>query len=460
MTVHPGENVLVLGLGESGFAAARLARRYGAAVTVLDSGRSDVLRERTAALTNAGIGVVTEWLPANPPATPDLAVISPGIPHTSPLGRLAAQMSCPVISELELGYRHCACPILAVTGSNGKTTTVELLGHALRRAGFRVATSGNIGLPLCEAALTSHRLDLMVVEVSSFQLEQVDRFAPLAAAILNLTPDHLDRHGDMATYRDAKLRILRHLAEPRDAVLRVDLAADPAVQAALAGPPTTFAGTTEATSAWFVSAQGDLCWRPSPDQPARVLLPANRIRLPGRHNAENILAGMALAQRAGIDPERLAPHVASFSLGPHRLERVGVHRGIQFVNDSKATNPDALLQALATLTSGASRPNVLLLAGGLDKDVDFRGMAPAIKAHVRGVFLIGTSRQRLAKLWGGVVSCKVYASLDAAFDAATDEAVPGDIVLLSPGCASQDMFANYSERGRAFRDMVQRRFGA
>lgn len=451
------ERVLVLGLGGSGAAAARLARRRGAAVTVLDTADTQTVRERAADLTALGVRVLTGWAEAVPPETPDVAIISPGIPPGSLLGRLAGALACPVLSELEYGYRHCACPILAVTGSNGKTTTVELLGHALSRAGVRTATAGNIGLPLCEAAERSAGLDLLVVEVSSFQLEHVDRFAPLAAAILNITPDHIDRHGDMASYRAAKLRLLRHLAQPADAVLRADVAADPQVRAVLAGRPTVFSGTDDGSSDWFVSAQGDLCWRPETGAAARCVLPAEAVQLPGRHNRENLLAALALAQRAGVPPERLAPHFAGFALGPHRLETVATWRGIRFVNDSKATNPDALRQALETLGAQAPRPTILLLAGGLDKDADFSGLEDPLRATVKAVFLIGKSRRTLAKYWGGVVSCREYESLDAAFDAAVAEAVSGDTVLLSPGCASQDMFANYGARGQAFRDMVQRR---
>lgn len=454
-----GLKVLVLGLGESGLAAARLARLHGADVTVLDSGRQPAVQERATALRSAGIEAILEWSGDIYGPDPDLVIVSPGIPPAADLGRMAAGFSCPVISELEFGYRLCACPILAVTGTNGKTTTVELLGHCLRKAGLRVAVSGNVGLPLCEAARRSHALDLMVVEVSSFQLERADRFAPLAAAILNVTPDHLDRHGDMDSYLQTKLRIFRHLTHAGDAVVRADLAADPRVRGMLDGDPTVFSPVDDGVSPWFASAHGDVCCRAAGAEPARVLLPAEQVRLPGRHNLENILAVLALADRAGITPDRLAPHLSSFALGPHRLETVAVRGGIRFVNDSKATNPDALVCALETVTAGANRPNVLLLAGGLDKSVSFDGMAPVVGRHVKGVFLIGTSRRRLAKLWGDVVSCKLYASLSAAFDAAVDEAIPGDVVLLSPGCASQDMFANYSERGRAFRDLVQRRFG-
>jgi UDP-N-acetylmuramoylalanine--D-glutamate ligase len=454
-----GQDVLVLGLGESGLAAARLAHLHGARVTVLDSGRSPVVQERAAALRQAGVGVVLEGSGRAGGPAPDLAVISPGIPYTSALGELATRLTCPLISELELGYRLCACPILAVTGTNGKTTTVELLTHCLTKAGLRVQAAGNIGVPLCEAALGSQALDLMVVEVSSFQLEKADRFAPLAAAITNITPDHLDRHGDMATYVDTKARLLRHLADPADAILRSDLAADPRLRAALTGEPTTFSSSDDGVSAWYATGAGDICWRPVSGGPARVILPAARIPLPGRHNLENILTVLALAQRAGIDPAVLAPQVASFALGPHRLELVATHGGIRFINDSKATNPDALVRALEAVAAEAGRPSVLLLAGGLDKNVSFAGLEPVIARYVRGVFLVGTSRQRLAKLWGDVVSCGVYESLDDAFVAAVAKAIPGDVVLLSPGCASQDMFTNYGERGRAFRSMVQRRFG-
>ncbi|MBN2451718.1 MAG: UDP-N-acetylmuramoyl-L-alanine--D-glutamate ligase [Lentisphaeria bacterium] len=455
-----GQRVLVLGLGESGLAAARLARLHGAEVTVLDQAPAAALRARSEHLEGIGVEVRAEWNGAPPPFSPDLTILSPGIRPSSDLGILAASVPGPVIGELEFGFRHCACPILAVTGTNGKTTTVELLFHCLRKAGYRTAAAGNIGTPLCDAVRRSHLLDVLVVEVSSFQLESVERFAPLGAALLNLTPDHLDRHRTMEEYLAVKLRLFRHVSSARHAVLRADLGRDPRVMAALpAGAARTFSGTDDGASAYVVSASRMLCRREE-DGILTPLAAVSELRLRGRHNLENALAALALADAGGFDAERLAPHAVSFGVGPHRLETVAVCNGIRFVNDSKATNPDALCRALDVLATPAGPAHILLIAGGVDKGVSFAGLEETLRRCVKGVFLIGTCRERLAKLWNGALCCRQHASLEAALDAAIEEAVAGDVVLLSPGCASQDMFRDYADRGSRFRDLVGRRFGA
>ena len=450
--------IVVLGLGVSGYAAADLAAHHAAQVTVLDVGDSPALRERAAMLCERGVRVHLEWPSDAWDEGADLVIVSPGIPPESLLGHLAAGFDCPAISELEYGFRHCPCPILAVTGTNGKTTTVELLVHCLNRAGIRAMAAGNIGKPLCEAARRSSLLDFLVVEVSSFQLERVDRFAPLAAAVLNVSPDHQDRYSSFEEYARTKLRLLANVTRRNRIVLRESLAETEAVQRALPqddSQPVTFAAHESLFADYFLADDGVLCRRSAPAT-VRRLLPRTAIRLDGRHNVENVLAALALAQAAGIAPDELARHVATFAPAAHRLELVGVHRGVRFVNDSKATNPDALVQALAT-TAAAATGQILLIAGGLDKGLDFGSVAPLLAAHAKAVFLIGRCRERLAKQWFRVVSCKVFASLTAAVDAAADDACPGDTILLSPGCASQDMFTDYAERGREFCTLVKRR---
>lgn len=454
---------LVLGLGVSGFAAARLAAEQGGPVVSLDAGDSPGLRERAGALAAAGVDVRLGWTAAQwPEAAPRQAVISPGIAPASVLGRLAAALPCPVISELEFGFRHCACPVLAISGTNGKTTTTELLEHCLRTAGRRVLAAGNIGVALCEAARRSRELDWLAVEVSSFQLESGDRFAPAAAALLNITPDHLDRHGTMSRYAAAKGLLFRNLRRAGQAVLRRDLLDWPEIRAALprdGSRPILFSGDETAGADWFVRADGMLCRR-RPDGGATPLVSRQELQLKGRHNLENVLAASALCELAGLPAEAVRPGLTSFHPSPHRLQWVGVDaRGVTYINDSKATNPDALIRALDAVR-GEITGKIVLIAGGLDKKMDFAAVPPHLARQARAVFLIGASKERLAKAWNPVVYCKECDSLAAAVDAAAGMAQPGDAVLLSPACASMDMFVNYADRGNRFCELVKRRLSS
>ena len=451
--------ILVLGLGVSGYAAAELAVQCGAQVVVLDASSTPELQDRAGLLASRGVDVRLEWNDSVWDGHPDLAVISPGIHLHSTLGQLAMGLGCPVISELEYGFRHCSCPILAVTGTNGKTTTVELLVHCLRHARHNVLAAGNIGNPLCAAARRCASLDFLVVEVSSFQLERIERFAPLAAALLNITPDHMDRYTDFDEYLRTKLRILANMRTASRIVLRDDLLQTESVLAALpAGDssPVRFSASEDSVADFFLSAGGKICCRRSSS--IVELVPRSALRLKGRHNVENALAALALAEAAGVPCDDLAPHLVSFVPTPHRLELAAVHNGVQFINDSKSTNPDALRRALVTVGDECDG-RLLLIAGGDDKGLDFTSLADLLRQAVADVFLIGRSRQRLAQQWGGVVSCKMFMSLAAAVDAAVDSVRPGDTVLLSPGCSSKDMFADYAERGREFCTLVKRRTG-
>ncbi|MEI8078477.1 MAG: UDP-N-acetylmuramoyl-L-alanine--D-glutamate ligase [bacterium] len=451
---------LILGLGVSGVAAAQLAAALGDPVIGLDTGDSPGLRERTGTLAAAGVDVRLGWTAEQwPGSAPQQAVISPGIAPISLLGRLAAALPCPVISELEFGFRHCACPVLAISGTNGKTTTTELLEHCLRTAGQRVLAAGNIGVALCEAARRSHALDWLAVEVSSFQLESCDRFAPAAAALLNLTPDHLDRYGTMSHYAAAKGRLFRNLRRGDQAVLRCDLLDWPELRAALprdGSRPRLFSGDDTDGADWFVRADGMLCRR-RPDGGATPLVSRQELQLKGGHNLENVLAASALCELAGLSPAAIQPGLTSFQPSPHRLQWVGSDaRGVTYINDSKATNPDALIRALAAVR-GEITGKIVLIAGGLDKHMDFSTVPPHLARQARGVFLIGACKERLAKAWNPVIYCRECETLAVAVAAAAEMAQPGDAVLLSPACASMDMFVNYADRGNRFCELVKRR---
>lgn len=457
--MESSQHILVLGLGISGEAAADLALQLRAAVTVLDAADGPKQQERAESLRNRGVDVRLGWNQEKwTGAAPTLAVLSPGVPPASVLGRLSTSLTCPVIGELEFGFRHVACPVLAITGTNGKTTTTELLAACLKQAGKRVLAAGNIGVPLCEAARKSGQLDFLVVEVSSFQLETCERFAPLAAAVLNITPDHLDRYGGMGDYTKAKALIFRNMPDAGKIVLRPDVAALPEIRTALPkmGTPVLFSSTDDLWATYFLAADGMLCRREAGNPVP--LMHRDQLKLKGAHNIENALAVIALAELAGVPFAAIRPGLEGFAPSPHRLELVTVANGVRYINDSKATNPDSVVRALETVAPPPPG-KVLLIAGGLDKDVDFSLLTPVLPNYVKEIFLIGKCREMLAHLWRDMVYCQQFSSLEAAVDAAIERAAPGDVVLLSPGCASMDMFTNYAERGEIFRKAVKRRVG-
>lgn len=451
-----GQSILVLGAGASGCAAARLAMAAGAKVSLLDSGRSDALCHEADALRAEGLVVRLGWQDTSWPEHCDLAVISPGITGDGALGRLAAGLTCPVQSELAFGAGFCPWPMLAVTGTNGKTTTVEMLTHALSTAGLRVVAGGNIGMPLSALALARPELDWLVVEVSSFQLERPEGFAPRAAALLNITPDHLNRHGSMDAYLALKMSLLSLLPAGQPAVLHVELLSDERVCRALAGRPClTFSGASGST-ADYALGDGQL-WRRGMDRP---LVAVAELPFQGRHNLENAMAALAIAESAGIDCRRLLPGLSSFRTGEHRLSVIAEKAGRRFVDDSKATNVDALLQALAVFGGNGDSPSIALIAGGVDKGCSLDEVRPALKRHVKKVFLIGACRDRLAASWGRDLPCECCVDLPEAVRKAAQSVDNGGTVLLSPACASQDMFTDYAHRGRVFADTVAQLIGS
>ncbi len=447
-----GKHILVLGLGVSGEAAAKLAQAHGADVTVLDSSVSPRLRQRTETLREQGIAVELDWTANTWRGAADLCVVSPGIPEDSVLGNVAAGLSCPVISELEFGYRFCECPILAITGTNGKTTTVELATHILRKAGLRVEAAGNVGLPLAEVCRRSGELDFLVVEVSSFQLERIDQFQPFAAALLNVTSDHQDRYDGFAHYFRTKLRLFERMTDTGRILLNTSLMDEADVQEyplfAMEHPLTfgTSGSYTVDDDGWL-NFEGDR------------IMNRSELQLTGDHNVENVLAALALCRIAGVSHSRAAVHARCFKPSAHRLELVAEQGGVRFVNDSKATNPDAVVQAIETCVRTGGSGQIVLIAGGRDKDMNFEPVLPAIQAHVRAAFLLGESRDHLARIWDSVVQCTKVDSLEAAVEGAIATAAAGDTVLLSPGCASQDMFESYAERGTKFKNALKRRLG-
>jgi UDP-N-acetylmuramoylalanine--D-glutamate ligase len=369
----------------------------------------------------------------------------------------------PVIGELELGYQHTRCPIIAITGTNGKTTTTELVARALTQAHRNALAAGNIGLPLCAVAEQTKELDFAVLEVSSFQLETIHLFRPSVAVLLNLTPDHLDRYPDMTEYGRAKARLFLN-QQPFDwAIVQHEaLAQMQSLPCPIRSKIITF--SARAPQADIFCDRGLLISRlPNWSGP---LLDLEQTQLRGPHNAENLMAALAISSVLRLPLAEVVAALKSYAPAAHRCELVGEIDGIRFVNDSKATNVDAVRQALLSMPRGlAGTPNVWLIAGGKDKGFEYHELGPLVAQRVKRVFLLGETREKIRAAWALFAPCTLVDSLLEAVSEAAQNANSGDVVLLSPACSSFDQFQNYQHRGEVFRQAVarwaeQRRNGA
>jgi len=433
-----GSRVLVLGLGITGVSAARFCAERGATVVAVDERPASELGDLSAL---ERVAEVQLGVPFPLSSEFDLVVPSPGIPPER--YRSGARR---VWGDVELAGRALQVPVVAVTGTNGKSTTSHMVAAGLRGAGLRTAVAGNIGEPVL--GLVGEALDVAVVEVSSFQLEATESFRPHVAVVLNLTPDHLDRHGSFQAYRDAKARILAN-QEPSDAaVIGFD---DPELRPLLAaarGRSLPFSTRTPLEHGAWLDAGAALLREPGGEL-LRVSLPP--LRLAGAHNRENALAALCACWAAGAAPKPAAAHIARFPGLPHRMEEVGRVGGVVFVNDSKATNPGAALSSLR----GLDVP-VVWIAGGRDKGLDFAPLADAAASRVRAALLLGEAAEKLGSALGARVAARAVSDIDEAVARAAELALPGDVVLLAPACASQDQFRDFQERGDRFRAAVAR----
>jgi UDP-N-acetylmuramoylalanine--D-glutamate ligase len=441
----------VIGLARSGTAAAQLLLAAGAEVLINDRSVETEVAAELRLLEN--IARVSFVLGAHPAeiVTPEtfLVVKNPGVPSDLPPLRRAAELGVPVISEVELACRYIEAPIFAITGTNGKTTTTALTGECFKLSGRRTFVAGNIGLPLSAIAAEVCAEDVVVAELSSFQLEGVVNFHPRVAAVLNITPDHLDRHGTFAAYREAKAKIFTNMQSGDALVLNAD---DPETLSLSGRSPASvylFSRRQEVEKGAFVR-DGLIVLKDTTGE-AKVCA-VSEIAIPGPHNLENALAASLIAWIGGTAPAVIGVALRKFRGVPHRLEFVGNINGVDFINDSKGTNPDASIKALQALP----RPKVLI-AGGYDKGGSFAHFADEICKHASHVVIIGQVSARLAEaLQTAGFHCFDFASsLREAVRKAYRAARPGDIVLLSPACASWDMFSNYEERGEQFRQAVQ-----
>ena len=440
-----GKRALVVGLARSGTAAAKLLVRHGANVRAVDRRRAEELGPEAAALEAMGVEVFAGGVEPQALDGRDLVVTSPGVPLDLPIFREAERRGIPVAAEIELGFAVAKAPIIAVTGTNGKSTTVELLGAIGRASGRPTEVLGTIGVALTERAESVPEEGLLVVEVSSFQLEACERFRPDVGVILNVTPDHLDRHGTLENYAAIKARLFARQTE-RD--YRVQPLGDPRLTALLAkmrSKPLWF-GFADPTSdgVWL---QGDsLRYRFGGNE--GTLIRRGDARLEGPHNTENMAAAAAAALAVGISDRTIATALREFHGLPHRLTRVAEIDGVRYINDSKATNVDALKRALESFDVP-----VTLIAGGRDKNGDFEAIASLVLEKVRRAVYVGEAAPLLERAWPHVRASRA-ATLEEAVRVARAETEAGGVVLLSPGCASYDMFRNFEERGARFEAAV------
>jgi len=443
-----GKKVLVVGLGKSGLAAALFLRRRGAQVTVSDIRSAEALAKDIPALLEEGINVEAGGHGLLTFRRQDLIVVSPGVPLDTPELVQAKGFGRPVIGELELAARFLKGKILAVTGSNGKTTTTSLLGEILEKAEFPTLVGGNIGVPVIALIEESTDQTWSVLEVSSFQLETTEHFHPAIAVILNITPDHLDRHGTFENYALAKERIFAAQDKDDYVVLNADNLRAAAAAERSNAPVYWFSIEHPVDQGSWVDG-GQILFRSAKDAPVEPVLPLSGIPLKGDHNVENVLAAVCAARLVGASIEAIRTGVENFKAVEHRLEYVATLNGVEIYNDSKATNVDATAKAIAAFPG-----NIHLILGGKDKNSDYTQLSDLLRARVRAVYTIGSAAAKIESQLRGIVSIHSCETLDKAVSAIAAAAHPGDIVLLAPACSSFDQFESYEHRGRIFKELV------
>ncbi|MCK9376063.1 MAG: UDP-N-acetylmuramoyl-L-alanine--D-glutamate ligase [Syntrophobacterales bacterium] len=439
------QNILVVGLARTGVALCRFLAEAGARVTVTDQAAPAALADRRRDI--AGLGIIEDLGVAQPQWQGyDVIVLSPGVPPELPWLAAAREAGIPVVGELEVAGRFLRRPLLAVSGTNGKTTTTTLLGELLAASGIKPLVGGNIGTPVVSLLARQDEADCLVLEVSSFQLDTAPSFHPQAAALLNITPDHLDRYTGYDAYIASKAGLFRRQGAGDLMVLNAD---DPAVAALDQGRSRVYYFSAErslTTGAWL--SNGAIQVRLA--NGTAEAFPLDRIRLTERHNLENIMAALLMALDAGADPAACREVLAQFAGLPHRLEWVADLGGVAFYDDSKGTNVGAVACSLAHF----DRP-VVLIAGGRDKDSDFTLLNDLIRARVKALVLLGETREHMARIWHGLAPSYPADDMAAAVARAWQLADPGDVVLLSPACASFDMYRDYAHRGQTFQHVVR-----
>ena len=441
------KRVLVVGLGKSGVASALFLKERGANVTVSDTKSPDQLKEEIPLLLDHGITVETGGHGERTFRGQDLIVVSPGVPYDAPPLVQARLQGEPVIGEIELAAENLPGSIIAITGSNGKTTTTTLVGEILAASGLKTLVGGNIGTPAISLVGRANADTVAVLEVSSFQLETIQTFRPKVAVILNITPDHLDRHRTFDAYVNAKARIFENQQGSDFAVLNEDDETCVKLADMVKAPLFWFSRKKEVGHGAFVS-DGRILFRDAHGQ-AEILL-VSEIPLKGAHNVENVLAAVCTAALMGCRPEQIRQAVVNFKAVEHRIEYVATINGVEYYNDSKATNVDATIKALESFPK-----NIHLILGGKDKGSPYTVLRDLLHERVKRVYTIGAAAAKIEAELQGATEVVHAETLENAIKRAYAVAQSGDIVLLAPACASFDQFKSYEHRGRLFKDVVK-----
>ncbi len=441
------KRILVVGLGKSGVASALFLQARGARVTVSDAKAEDQLRQEIPALLDKGITVESGGHGERTFRDQDLIVLSPGVPIDVPQVGQARSRGVPVIGEIELASRFLKGHLVAITGSNGKTTTTTLAGEVISMGGYETLVGGNIGTPAISLVEESTSDTFNVLEVSSFQLETIESFHPEIAVILNITPDHLDRHRNFRAYVAAKARIFEQQRESDFAVLNAGDKTCLELADRIRAQTRWFSRSSEVKSGAYVKG-GKIFWKDEDGE--QEVLPVSEVPLKGAHNLENVLAAVCVGRLVGVELHRIRRAVQEFKAVEHRLEFVASVQGVEYYNDSKATNVDATIKALESFPSG-----IHIILGGKDKGSDYSVLSPLLKERARRVYTIGAAAEKIASQIQGACEIVSAETLEAAVRKAAESAAAGEVVLLAPACASFDQFENYEHRGRVFKQAVQ-----
>jgi UDP-N-acetylmuramoylalanine--D-glutamate ligase len=441
------KRVLVVGLGKSGVASALFLKSKGARVTVSDAKPEAELRKEILLLLEQGVTVETGGHGDRTFRGQDLIVVSPGVPVDAPKLVQARSLGEKIIGEIELAAQFISGPIAAITGANGKTTTTTLAGEILAAANLKVVVGGNIGTPAISLVAQAGIKTWVVLEVSSFQLETIVYFHPRIAVVLNITPDHLDRHKTFANYVDAKARIFENQLPEDFAVLNADDPTTAGLADRIRAQIIHFSRKREMGRGACVR-DGHILFRDG-DRQSEIMLLAE-IPLKGAHNLENVLAAICVGMLAGCEPEQIRHAVTNFKAVEHRLEFIAKIAGVDYYNDSKATNVDATIKALESFPA-----NIHLILGGKDKGSDYSVLNDLLRARVKRVYTIGAAAAKIESQIHGAAEIEHAETLENAVQHAAASAVAGDVVLLAPACASFDQFQNYEHRGQVFKDAVR-----
>ena len=442
-----GKKILVIGLARTGVATSLFCARHGAAVSAVDTRAESELAGAVAKLGATNISLQLGGYTKKILEGIDLVIPSPGVPADSDILKAARVHDLPVWSEIELADRFLNGRLIGITGSNGKTTTTSLIEHILNNSGFSTLLAGNIGTPLIDVVEQTSDQTITVAELSSFQLELIETFRPNISVFLNLTPDHLDRHGSLEAYGAAKARIFEKQTTADFAVLNAD---DPASTSYAPSKPKVFWFSRKQRVAQGAFLLGDeIIFRHHGEE--EIILKRSEIPLPGAHNLENVLAAVVATRLAGARPYEIAKSIRSFAGVEHRLEFVAEHNGVRYYNDSKATNVDATLKALDAFPG-----RILIILGGKDKGSDYTALQTPLREKAILALLIGAAAEKIEMQISGGVAIERAGTLQRAVEVASRTAQPGDIVLLAPACASFDQFENYEHRGRVFKQLVHK----